>query len=49
MEVDQVSPNWFDRLVAFLFATIVVLGIATVAVAFAVYFPGTSGLDVPLP
>lgn len=49
MDSVHASPDWFDRIVAFLFATIVVLGIAVVVLAFVVYFPGTSTSNLPLP
>ena len=49
MDAEQAQTDWFDRMVAVLYATVVVLGIATVAIAVAMYFPGSSGVEVPLP
>jgi len=49
MEAPRASLNRFDRLVAALFATIIVLGVATVALALIVYFPGANSSNVPLP
>jgi hypothetical protein len=41
--------DWFDRLVATLFATIVVLGLAVVAITLVLFLPGTSTSSIPLP
>lgn len=49
METRAHDIDWFDRLVATLFATIVVLGFAVVAATLVLYFPGTSTGSIPLP
>jgi len=49
MEASGVENDASERLVAILFSTVAILGLAIVAVALIVYFPGTSGLNVPLP
>lgn len=49
METRVHDIDWFDRLVATLFATIVVLGLAVVAATLVLYFPGTSTSNIPLP
>ena len=41
--------DWFDRFVATLFATIVVLGLAIVATTLVLFFPGASTSNIPLP
>jgi hypothetical protein len=41
--------DWFDRLVATLFATILVLGLGVVATTLVLFFPGTSTSSIPLP
>jgi multisubunit Na+/H+ antiporter MnhC subunit len=49
MKPPQARVDWFDRLVAAFFATIIVLGVSTVALALIIYFPGANGSNVPLP
>ncbi len=49
METRAHDIDWFDRLVAALFATIVVLGFAVVAATLVLYFPGASSSSIPLP
>ena len=49
--MDTRTPDigWFDRLVATLFATIVVLGLAIVATTLVLFFPGASTSNMLLP
>jgi hypothetical protein len=49
MQEQAVGPDRHERLVAILFATIAVLGLVTVVAALVVFFPGSSGFDIPLP
>jgi hypothetical protein len=49
MDTRAYDIDWFDRLVAMLFATIVVLGLAIVATALVLFFPGASTSNIPLP
>lgn len=41
--------DWFDRLVATLFATIVVLGLGVVVTTLVLFFPGMSTSGIPVP
>jgi uncharacterized membrane protein YphA (DoxX/SURF4 family) len=49
MESQSPDLAWLDHITAVLFATVVVLGGATVLAAVVLYFFGSSGSQVPLP
>lgn len=49
MIVHTEEIDWFDRLLAVLFATVAVLGTATVIATVILYVPGTVGTGISLP
>ncbi|MDX2342770.1 MAG: hypothetical protein QNL12_03035 [Acidimicrobiia bacterium] len=49
MRVTNKGPDGFDRLLAVLYSTVLVLGLATVAVTLVIYFPAAGGSSVLLP
>ncbi len=49
MRVHNEEIDWFDRLLAVLFATVAVLGTITVIATVVLYLPGTVGTGIGLP
>ena len=49
MKPRSLETDWFDRLVAVLFATVAVLGLVTVVTTVALFLPGGNGSSIPMP
>ena len=49
MDTRAPDIDWFDQLVATLFAAIAVLGLAIVVTTLVLFFPGVSTSNLPLP
>ena len=49
MRPNALDTEWFDGIVAAVFATVAVLGTVAVVAALILHFPGSGGSSLPMP